>query len=123
MIIPGKGDIIELTKLTIDIVYIRRIFTMIVNVNGGTISEEEKNAYIKYVIGKHSDQKITQLDINLDGDYVDLKYHFEPKNFERIRRITGYLVGTLDHWNNGKRAEERDRVKHDVVSPDVMEQI
>lgn len=32
--------------------------------------------------------------------------------FERIRRITGYLVGTLDRFNNGKRAEERDRVKH-----------
>ena len=32
--------------------------------------------------------------------------------FERIRRITGYLVGTLDRWNNAKRAEERDRVKH-----------
>ena len=34
--------------------------------------------------------------------------------FERIRRITGYLVGTLDRFNNGKRAEEADRVKHDV---------
>ena len=32
--------------------------------------------------------------------------------FERIRRITGYLVGTMDKWNNAKRAEERDRVKH-----------
>ena len=35
-------------------------------------------------------------------------------NFERIRRITGYLVGTLDRFNNGKRAEEHDRVKHGV---------
>ncbi|MDF2564163.1 MAG: anaerobic ribonucleoside-triphosphate reductase [Massilibacillus sp.] len=35
----------------------------------------------------------------------------EPK-FERIRRITGYLVGTTDRWNNAKRAEEKDRVKH-----------
>ncbi len=34
-----------------------------------------------------------------------------PK-FERIRRITGYLVGTTDRWNNAKRAEERDRLKH-----------
>lgn len=32
--------------------------------------------------------------------------------FERIRRITGYLVGTLDRFNNAKRAEERERVKH-----------
>ena len=34
--------------------------------------------------------------------------------FERIRRITGYLVGTLDKWNDAKKAEERDRVKHGV---------
>lgn len=32
--------------------------------------------------------------------------------FERIRRITGYLVGTMDRWNNAKAAEEKDRVKH-----------
>lgn len=36
----------------------------------------------------------------------------EGVRFERIRRITGYLVGTLDRFNNAKRAEERDRVKH-----------
>ncbi len=34
--------------------------------------------------------------------------------FERIRRITGYLVGTLDRFNDAKRAEEHDRVKHVV---------
>ncbi|MBR4860644.1 MAG: anaerobic ribonucleoside triphosphate reductase [Firmicutes bacterium] len=34
--------------------------------------------------------------------------------FERIRRITGYLVGTMDHWNNAKSSEEKDRVKHSV---------
>ena len=34
--------------------------------------------------------------------------------FDRIRRITGYLVGTLDRFNNGKRAEEADRVKHKI---------
>ncbi|MDR2669836.1 MAG: hypothetical protein LBC14_07795 [Desulfovibrio sp.] len=36
----------------------------------------------------------------------------ENVGFERTRRITGYLVGTLDRFNNAKRAEERDRVKH-----------
>ena len=36
----------------------------------------------------------------------------EGVGFERIRRITGDLVGTVDRFNNGKRAEERDRVKH-----------
>lgn len=33
---------------------------------------------------------------------------------ERIRRITGYLVGTVDRWNNAKQAELRDRVKHSI---------
>lgn len=36
----------------------------------------------------------------------------EGVKFERIRRITGYLVGTLDRFNNAKRAEESERVKH-----------
>ena len=36
----------------------------------------------------------------------------EGVKFERIRRITGYLVGTMDRWNDAKKAEERDRVKH-----------
>lgn len=36
----------------------------------------------------------------------------EGVGFERIRRITGYLVGTVDRFNNAKRAEEHDRVKH-----------
>lgn len=38
----------------------------------------------------------------------------EGVGFERIRRITGYLVGTIDRFNNGKRAEEHDRVKHSL---------
>lgn len=38
--------------------------------------------------------------------------------FERIRRITGYLVGTIDRWNNAKKAEEIDRVKHGFENAD-----
>ena len=36
------------------------------------------------------------------------------EDFERIRRITGYLVGTMDHWNDAKTSEEKDRVKHGI---------
>jgi len=39
----------------------------------------------------------------------------EGATFERTRRITGYLVGTLDRFNNAKRSEERDRVKHGLL--------
>ena len=45
-------------------------------------------------------------------DVREVKTVGEGVGFERIRRITGYLVGTIDRFNNGKRAEERDRVKH-----------
>lgn len=38
----------------------------------------------------------------------------EGIKFERIRRITGYLTGTLDRWNDAKQAEEHDRVHHDI---------
>ena len=39
----------------------------------------------------------------------------EGQKFERIRRVTGYLAGDVSRFNNGKRAEERDRVKHSGV--------
>ena len=42
----------------------------------------------------------------------DKKTTGEGVKFERIRRITGYLVGTVDRFNNAKQAEEHDRVKH-----------
>ena len=45
---------------------------------------------------------------NIDG----VEMVGEGIGFERIRRITGYLVGTLDRFNDGKRNEEKDRVKH-----------
>lgn len=41
---------------------------------------------------------------------------FDEGKFERLRRITGYLVGTLDRWNDAKKAEEKARVKHCVNS-------
>lgn len=41
---------------------------------------------------------------------------FDEGKFERLRRITGYLVGTLDRWNDAKKAEESARVKHCVNS-------
>jgi hypothetical protein len=88
---------------------------MRINVVGGIIPQEEINEYIRYGQNKYNDREITGIDVRLDGDYVDLKFEFKPDvPFDRIRRITGYLVGTLDRFNDGKRAEEHDRVKHSV---------
>ena len=47
----------------------------------------------------------------------------EGRGFERIRRITGYLTGTIDGWNNAKRAEEKDRVKHPIGLLELSETI
>ena len=81
----------------------------------GNVSLEEGKAYVDYLEKKYN-RKLKNLAVNIDGDYADLNYEFEKVPFERIRRITGYLVGTMDHWNDAKAAEEADRVKHDVSS-------
>lgn len=76
------------------------------------LSKEEKQAYIDYVQKKNPGKIIDYIIVRFDGDYADLEYKVCPEPFERIRRITGYLVGTTDHWNNAKKAELKDRVKH-----------
>ena len=85
-----------------------------VNVTGGVLPQEEINAYIDRAKEKYGKETLG-IDIKVDGEWVELSYDFGHMPFQRIRRITGYLVGTLDRFNNAKRAEERDRVKHAVV--------
>jgi len=55
-------------------------------------------------------------DENAARAYYDKNAKYFGEKFERLRRITGYLVGTLDRWNDGKKAEESQRVKHSVNS-------
>lgn len=63
---------------------------MKVEVIGGTISDEEKQAYISHVLKKvGSANTVQSIIIKLDGDFVDLEWHFAPVPFDRIRRITG----------------------------------
>ena len=76
------------------------------------ITEKEAKAYIAYVREKNPQKEIQSIDLNFEGEDVGVGYHLYPEGFEKIRRITGYLVGTMDIFNTGKRAEERDRVKH-----------
>lgn len=83
----------------------------------GNAPEAEARAYIAYLEEKHG-RKLERLDIQIDGDYADLDYTFTDIPFERIRRITGYLVGTMNHWNDAKSSEEADRVKHMSCSPE-----
>ena len=79
-----------------------------------TIADEEVQAYVKYVKDKYPDEIIDEIILEFDGEDVKIETHKHSMPFSRIRRITGYLVGTMDRWNNGKRAEEHDRVKHSM---------
>lgn len=85
-----------------------------ITVTGGELEQAEINAYIQRAKEKYGREPI-DIDIKVDGDYVELSYDFGHQPFQRIRRITGYLVGTLERFNDGKRAEEHDRVKHTVT--------
>lgn len=81
-----------------------------VTVVGGEMAPAKTDAYVRYAREKYG-REPDALTLKIDGEYVDMDCrYFNP--FARIRRITGYLVGSLDSFNNGKRAEERDRVKH-----------
>ena len=85
-----------------------------VQVINGTLDQREIAAYIDRA-EKTYGRRPKAMTVTVDGDFVDLDYTFEGRPFERIRRITGYLVGTLDRFNDAKRAEERDRVKHSMA--------
>ncbi|MGI6689549.1 MAG: hypothetical protein GX916_07640 [Clostridiales bacterium] len=84
-----------------------------IHVINGTLPQEEQDAYLARARERYG-REPKRMDIAVDGEYVELSYHFEVQPFQRIRRITGYLVGTLDRFNNGKRAEEHDRVRHSL---------
>lgn len=85
-----------------------------VNVSGGQLSKTEIDYYVANAEKKYAGKNLTSIDLEVDGDYINAAYHFSAEPFQRIRRITGYLVGTLDRFNNAKRAEEADRVKHSM---------
>jgi DNA (cytosine-5)-methyltransferase 1 len=72
----------------------------------------EIEGYVRRGLREHG-KRLTAMEITLDGADCDIHYILE-RPFERIRRITGYLVGTTDRFNNAKQAEEHDRVKHSI---------
>ena len=87
---------------------------MKVTVNGGTMPQAEIDEYVSRIRKKHSDRIINELTLTINGNYIDIQYNYDTVPFERIRRITGYLVGTLDRFNDAKKAEESQRIKHEI---------
>ena len=76
------------------------------------ITYEELKAYVD--LEKKAYRTVTSMDVKLDGDFAEITVHTPNRPFERLRRITGYLVGSMPRWNDAKRAEEHDRVKHSL---------
>lgn len=85
---------------------------------GRRVTEAEIRAYIERGSLKHANSAVTGLTLLVDGENVNIRYDLAPVPFDRIRRITGYLVGTMDRWNDAKTSEESDRVKHGVCRGD-----
>lgn len=84
--------------------------TITYTVKGGTLTDDE----ITMLTDKAMSLKgCDHFEVRIDGDWLNVDYHIMP--IERIRRITGYLVGTLDRFNDAKRKEVEDRVKHGVM--------
>ncbi len=96
---------------------------MTFTVTGGQLAEQEIRTYIDALKEQNPDKCIKTVEFTVDGEYVDMKYTYDTVPFERIRRITGYLVGTVDRFNDAKRAEVEDRVKHTIDCGCSLEEI
>lgn len=82
----------------------------------GEMSEKELAATVDMLIEKNPDKVFKKLTFTIvDDENLDVEYSYDSVPIQRIRRITGYLVGTLDRFNDAKRAEEHDRVKHSLI--------
>lgn len=86
-----------------------------IRVINGKMSDDEISATVDQMIEQHPDVIFKKITFSVDNSHVDVTYTYDSVPIQRIRRITGYLVGTIDRFNNAKRAEVRDRVKHSLV--------
>ena len=84
---------------------------MEIKFTGASMSPQEREAYAARAKKEHPDKEISMMELHIDGDNVDITYHWQSVPFERIRRITGYL-STSVNFNNGKKAELHDRIVH-----------
>ncbi len=81
----------------------------------GDVSKEFVDSEIQSILQENPARAIKEITFErLADDECKETYELTTVPFERIRRITGYLVGTMDRWNDAKRAEEHDRVKHSL---------
>jgi hypothetical protein len=80
----------------------------------GDISNEELAIYLDEYQAKRK-SVMTRAVVTVEGQNIGINgYDANGEPFERYRRITGYLTGKLSGWNDAKRSEEKDRVKHGI---------
>lgn len=91
-----------------------RLDGITVEVFNAELTEEEVQLYIDRAKLAKPGAKLTHLQIVVDGEDVDITSEYEAVPFERIRRITGYLVGRLGKVNNAKKAEIKDRTVNEI---------
>ena len=87
---------------------------MKVNVIGGEMSPHEIDEYIAYVGKKYPGRQLRQLDIIIDGEFVDIKTYFKDTDFQHAYRSADYLVNNMDKLNDAKKKEFSEKQRHGV---------
>jgi len=87
---------------------------MKINVIGGEMDKREIDEYMKYAAQKYTGRQIGQMDIIIDGEFVDLKIYFKDMDFQRAYRSADYLVNTMEKLNDAKRSEFSEKERHSV---------
>ena len=87
---------------------------MKINVIGGEMDRQEIDEYIKYAGQKYVGRQISELDIVIDGEYVDLRVRFKDTDFQHAYRSADYLVNTMDKLNDAKQKEFSEKQRHGV---------
>lgn len=87
---------------------------MKVNVINGEMDVHEIDEYIKYAQKKHPGRQIRQMDIIIDGEFVDLKFYFKDTDFQHAYRSADYLVNNMDKLNDAKQKEFSQKERHKI---------
>ncbi|SEK26340.1 hypothetical protein SAMN02910353_00313 [Ruminococcus sp. YRD2003] len=87
---------------------------MKVNVIGGEMSPQEIDEYIAYVGKKYPGRQLRQLDLLIDGEFVDIRTYFKDTDFQHAYRSADYLVNDMDKLNDAKQKEFSEKQRHGV---------
>lgn len=85
---------------------------MKINVIGGEMNKREIDEYIAYAARKYKGRQIKQLDLTIDGEFVDIKAYFTDTDFQHAYRSTDYLVKDINKLNDAKQTEFSEKQRH-----------